>query len=60
MEAVILGDGGRARQEVVRMLIEAGADLDIGDSGGTTALGHALRKQQGAVARLLREAGAHA
>lgn len=41
LEAVILGDGGRRHQEVVRILLENGADPAIADRDGVTALQHA-------------------
>jgi uncharacterized protein len=44
LEAVILGDGGARHQEVVRILLAAGARRDIGDKDGVTALQHAQRK----------------
>ena len=44
LEAVILGDGGARHQEVVRILLAAGARRDIADKDGVTALQHAQRK----------------
>ena len=41
LEAVILGDGGEAHQEIVRILLAAGADPSIADGDGVTALEHA-------------------
>ena len=41
LEAVILGDGGTAHQEIVRILLDAGADPGIADADGVTALQHA-------------------
>lgn len=41
LEAVILGDGGRRHQEVVQILLARGADPDIPDADGVTALQHA-------------------
>ena len=41
LEAVILGDGGRAHQEIVELLVDAGADRSIADGAGVTALEHA-------------------
>lgn len=45
LEAVILGDGGKNYQEIVRLLVEHGADVEIGDGDGITPLEHA--KQRG-------------
>ena len=41
LEAVILGDGGAAHTEIVRLLVDAGADVSIPDGEGVTALEHA-------------------
>ena len=41
MEAVVLGDGGRNHQEVVRLLLEAGANRSIADRDGVSPLAHA-------------------
>ncbi|HSU37059.1 MAG TPA: ankyrin repeat domain-containing protein [Propionibacteriaceae bacterium] len=54
LEAVILGDGSRRYQEIVTILLDAGADRDLADRDGVTALAHAERRGQNAVAELLR------
>ncbi len=41
MEAVVLGDGTQKYQEIVQLLKDAGADLQIPDKDGITALQHA-------------------
>ena len=56
LEAVILGDGGRAHQEVVRILLEAGVDPTIADRDGVTALEHAEQRGHTRIAELLRGA----
>ncbi len=43
LEAIILGDGGMRHTEVVRLLVEAGADVNLADGGGITPLAHARR-----------------
>ena len=43
LEAVILGDGGPAHREIVRILVDAGADTGIADTDGVTPLEHARR-----------------
>lgn len=53
LEAVILGDGGPDHQEIVRILLAAGADRTIADSDGVSALAHARTKGFEEVARLL-------
>ena len=44
LEAVILGDGGRRQQDVVRILLTRGADPTIADRDGGTALQHARNR----------------
>jgi ankyrin repeat protein len=54
LEAVILGDGGSDHQEIVRILVRAGARRDIPDHDGVTALEHAERRGYDEIAALLR------
>ncbi|MFJ9823539.1 ankyrin repeat domain-containing protein [Streptomyces sp. NPDC101160] len=54
LEAVILGDGGPAHQKVVALLLAAGADRELADAHGTTALEHAERRGFAEIAALLR------
>lgn len=58
LEAVILGSGGTDHQEVVRLLIAAGANVNLADFNGATPLAHAQANGQGAVVQLLKAAGA--
>lgn len=44
LEAIVLGNGGRRHQEVVRILLDAGADPSIADHDGVTPLQHAQRR----------------
>ena len=44
MEAVVLGDGGPRHVEIVRRLLAAGADRQIADKDGVTALEHARQR----------------
>jgi uncharacterized protein len=53
LEAVILGDGGPGHQEIVRILMAAGADRSIADHNGVTALRHAQRKGYREIAAIL-------
>lgn len=53
LEAVILGNGGPEHVEVVRALLDAGADRGIADRDGVTALEHARQRGQTEVVRLL-------
>ncbi|MFD8212067.1 ankyrin repeat domain-containing protein [Streptomyces sp. NPDC059695] len=56
LEAVILGSGARAHQDVVALLLAAGADPEIPDPHGRTALHHAERHGLAEIAALLRRA----
>ena len=58
LEAVILGDGGPAHTEIVRLLLAHGAQPQLADRQGVTPLRHAIQRGQDPVARLLRLAGA--
>ena len=60
LEAVILGDGGPAHQDIGRLLIDAGADVDLPDYDGVTPLAHARRAGYEAISRMLERAGARA
>jgi ankyrin repeat protein len=51
--AVILGDGGPAHQEVVRILLAAGGNANIPDVTCVTALEHARTKGYDEIARIL-------
>ncbi|KGN37191.1 ankyrin [Knoellia subterranea KCTC 19937] len=53
LEAVILGDGGERHQEIVRILLDAGADRSIADKDDVTALEHARIKGFDEIAALL-------
>ncbi len=44
MEAIVLGDGGKKYQEIVQILKEGGANLQIPDYDGVTPLQHAKRR----------------
>ena len=44
--------------EVVRLLVEAGADVNAQDSNGNTALSIALQRDRSEIAEYLRENGA--
>lgn len=58
LEAIILGDGGPDHTEVVRLLLEAGADPNLADGNGKPPLAHAREAGHEEMARLLVEAGA--
>ena len=56
-EAIILGDGGPRHTEVVRLLVDAGADVNLPDGRGTP-LEHARYGGYDEIIRILEEAGA--
>lgn len=58
LEAVILGDGKENYQEIVQLLVEHGADVNISDRDGVTPLEHAERRGFKEIERILKEAGA--
>jgi ankyrin repeat protein len=58
LEAVILGDGGAAHTEIVRLLVEAGAGVNIADRDGVTPLAHAKKSGYSGMIRILSAAGA--
>lgn len=53
LEAVILGDGGPQHQQIVRLLLDAGADPTIADNDGRTARQHARTRGHAKIADLL-------
>ena len=58
LEAIILSDGGPRHQRIVRMLVEAGADVNIADNEGVTPLQHARQKGFQEIVNTLEAAGA--
>jgi ankyrin repeat protein len=60
LEAIILGDGGPAHTEIVRLLVAHGANVNLADGEGVLPLTHAERRGQRAIAQVLRGAGASA
>jgi ankyrin repeat protein len=56
LEAIILGEGGRAHTATVRLLVEAGADVSLPDKEGMTPLAHARQRRFAAIERILRRA----
>ena len=58
LEAIMLSDGGPAHQKIVRLLIDAGADVNLPDRDGITPLQHAKQRGFGVIAQALRAAGA--
>lgn len=58
LEAIMFGDGGPRHTAVVRLLVEAGADVTLADATGTTPLDHAQQRGYTAIAQILQNAGA--
>ncbi len=57
LEAIILGDGSPVHTGIVRMLIEAGANVNLADRDGVTPLQHAKRRGFKEMVRILEERG---
>lgn len=55
MEAVVLGDGSKTYQQIVRLLVSAGADVSIPDKQGVTALVHAEQRGFSEIAAILKQ-----
>lgn len=58
LEAILLGDGGSRHQEIVKLLVEYGADVNLADSQGVTPLQHAKRLGYEEMVHTLEQAGA--
>jgi ankyrin repeat protein len=58
MEAVVLGNGGKAHTDTLEALVKAGANLNIADRQGVTPLGHARSRGYAEMVRILEAAGA--
>jgi uncharacterized protein len=58
LEAIILGNGGAAHTDIVRLLLAHQAEPNLADAQGVTPLAHAEQRGQREIARLLRAAGA--
>jgi hypothetical protein len=58
LEAIILGDGGSPHTKIVRLLVQAGADVNLVDSDGVTPFAHARRQGYEEMMSTLAGAGA--
>jgi hypothetical protein len=58
LEAIILSDGGPRHVEVVRLLIDAGADVNLPDANGVTPLAHAQARGYTVISEILLAVGA--
>ena len=58
LEAIVLSNGGPRHQEIVEVLVDAGADVKIADKEGATPLQHARQKGFQEIVKILESAGA--
>lgn len=58
LEAVILGDGGKVHTEIVKLLVDAGANVNIADRERVTPLAHAKKRGYTQIIRILESGGA--
>ena len=58
LEAIILGKGTQQWQEIVKILVSAGADPNLADADGVSPLRHAESRGYDEIAKTLRAAGA--
>lgn len=59
LETIILSDGGPTHTEILKLLVAAGADVNLADRDGVTPLAHAEQRGYGEMTRMLKAAGAH-
>jgi ankyrin repeat protein len=58
IESIVLGDGGARHVETLKALVEAGANVNLGDRSGASPLALARRRGYGEMVRMLERAGA--
>ena len=59
LEAIILSNGDKAHQQIVQLLVDHGADVNLADKDGVTPLQHARERRFTEIERTLLQAGAH-
>jgi ankyrin repeat protein len=59
LEAIILGEGGERHQQIVLLLANGGADVNLADGNGVTPLQHARDRGYKEIEAFLVAAGAH-
>ena len=58
IESIVLGDGGERHTETLKVLIDAGADVNLADRNGASPLALARSRRYEAMVKLLLRAGA--
>jgi ankyrin repeat protein len=58
LETIILSDGGPTHQEILKLLVDAGANVSLADRDGVTPLAHAEKRSYAEMVRILKAAGA--
>jgi hypothetical protein len=58
LEAIVLGNGGPVHTRIVKLLVDAGANVGIADGQGVTPLQHARSRGYTEIAQILENAGA--
>ena len=58
LEAIMLGDGGERHQQIVALLVKAGANVNLADGNGVTPLQHARSAGYRKIEAILLAAGA--
>jgi len=59
LEAIVLGNGSENHKQIVQLLIDHGADVNMADRDGVTPLEHAENRGFKEIANMLRVAGAN-
>ncbi len=59
LEAVILGDGSTRYEEIVQLLIDAGADANLADREGVSPTRHARERGYKSMVKILMRARGH-
>ncbi len=58
LEAIVLSNGGPSHQQIVQILVDAGANVNIADKEGVTPLQHARQKGFQEIVKILELSGA--
>ena len=59
LEAIVLSNGGKAHQQIVQLLVDYGADVNLADRDGVTPLQHARERGFTEIESILLQAGTH-